>query len=176
MESVSKAFRKLAKTCHDMCAPDQSCVQYWLLPERAPEWYRKIVLGTGSSDVHVRSAPRDALPLLGAGNASFCELWPGHIELSVPKLEDAKLFWMEGLGCGETYQESKRELMAHLGPSQVRFSEGQATHWPGERPGFVGAEPMPEDPDLGGGHSSRGGGSGFRTTKVQPCGKALRRA
>ena len=72
MESVSKAFRKLAKTCHDMCAPDQSCVQYWLLPERAPEWYRKIVLGTGSSDVHVRSAPRDALPLLGAGHASFC--------------------------------------------------------------------------------------------------------
>lgn len=27
--------------------------------------YRKLVLGTGSADVHVRSAPRDSLPLLG---------------------------------------------------------------------------------------------------------------
>ncbi|CAK9066083.1 unnamed protein product [Durusdinium trenchii] len=104
-----------------MCAPDQSCVQYWLLPERAPEWYRKLVLGTGSGDLHVRSAPKDSLPLLG------------HIELTVPKLEDAKLFWMEGLGCDETYNASTRELWAHLGPSQVRFKEGSSsTSWPGE--------------------------------------------
>ena len=68
MESLSKAFQRLKKSCHEMCAPDQSCVQYWLLPERAPEWYRKIVLGTGSSDVHVRSAPRDSLPLLGGSD------------------------------------------------------------------------------------------------------------
>ena len=27
--------------------------------------YRKLVLGTGSADVHVRSAPKDSLPLLG---------------------------------------------------------------------------------------------------------------
>ncbi|CAK9062135.1 Uncharacterized protein SCF082_LOCUS32429 [Durusdinium trenchii] len=83
--------------------------------------YRKLVLGTGSGDLHVRSAPKDSLPLLG------------HIELTVPKLEDAKLFWMEGLGCDETYNASTRELWAHLGPSQVRFKEGSSsTSWPGE--------------------------------------------
>eukprot|EP00438_Fugacium_kawagutii_P031122 Skav214928 [mRNA] locus=scaffold2073:264322:270769:- [translate_table: standard] len=81
MEQIKQQTKRLAKICHDMCAPDQilgSCVQYWLLPERAPEWYRKLVLGTGSADVHVRSAPRDSLPLLG------------HIELAVPKLEEGE--------------------------------------------------------------------------------------
>ena len=120
MEQIKEQTKRLAKICHDMCAPDQSCVQYWLLPERAPEWYRKLVLGTGSADVHVRSAPRDSLPLLG------------HIDVAVPKLEDAKLFWMEGLGCGETYNSSTGQLWAHLGPSQIRFHEGNPTAWPGE--------------------------------------------
>lgn len=120
MEQIKKQMKHLAKICHDMCAPDQSCVQYWLLPERAPDWYRKLVLGTGSADVHVRSAPKDSLPLLG------------HIDLAVPKLEDAKLFWMEGLGCGETYNPSTGQLWAHMGPSQIRFHEGNATTWPGE--------------------------------------------
>jgi len=120
MEQIKQQTKRLAKICHDMCAPDQSFVQYWLLPERAPEWYRKLVLGTGSADVHVRAAPKDSLPLLG------------HIELAVPKLEDAKLFWMEGLGCGETYNPTTGQLWAHLGPSQIRLHQGTASRWPGE--------------------------------------------
>eukprot|EP00439_Symbiodinium_sp_Y106_P065300 s2821_g10.t1 len=97
-----------------------SCIQYWLLPERAPEWYRKLVLGTGGRDVHSQPPPKDSLPLLG------------HLDLTVPKLVDAKDYWVTGLGALENYKESAGELWAHLGPSQIRMSEGSIRKWPGE--------------------------------------------
>mmetsp|Transcript_49129 Transcript_49129/g.117081 ORF Transcript_49129/g.117081 Transcript_49129/m.117081 type:complete len:363 (+) Transcript_49129:17-1105(+) len=115
-----EAFRRIGRTCHEMCAPDQSCIQYWLLPERAPEWYRKLVLGTGGRDVHSQPPPKDSLPLLG------------HLDLTVPKLVDAKDYWINGLGALENYKESSGELWAHLGPSQIRMSEGSIRKWPGE--------------------------------------------
>ncbi|CAE7941327.1 unnamed protein product [Symbiodinium sp. KB8] len=98
----------------------RSCIQYWLLPERAPEWYRKLVLGTGGRDVHSQPPPKDSLPLLG------------HLDLTVPKLVDAKDYWINGLGALENYKESSGELWAHLGPSQIRMSEGSIRKWPGE--------------------------------------------
>ncbi|CAE7663389.1 RAD5B [Symbiodinium pilosum] len=82
--------------------------------------YRKLVLGTGGRDVHSQPAPKDSLPLLG------------HIDLTVPKLVDAKDYWVNGLGAIESYRESVGELWAHLGPSQIRMSEGSVHKWPGE--------------------------------------------
>ncbi|CAJ1339679.1 unnamed protein product [Effrenium voratum] len=114
-------MKRLATMCREMCAPDQSCVQYWLLPERAPEWYRKLVLGTGSADVHAQPAPKNSLPLLG------------HIAMKVPKLEDAKLYWVDGLGCVENYDASTRQLWAHLGCTELRLTEAaDGQRWPGE--------------------------------------------
>mmetsp|Transcript_38859 Transcript_38859/g.72249 ORF Transcript_38859/g.72249 Transcript_38859/m.72249 type:complete len:351 (+) Transcript_38859:86-1138(+) len=113
-------LKRFGKICHEMCAPNQSCIQYWLLPERAPEWYRKLVLGTGSGDLHAQPPPKDSLPLLG------------HIQLTVPKLVDAKDYWINGLGCAESYKESQGELWARLGPSQIRMREGAVHKWPGE--------------------------------------------
>lgn len=45
---------------------------------------------------------------------------------------DAKDYWINGLGALENYKESSGELWAHLGPSQIRMSEGSIRKWPGE--------------------------------------------
>lgn len=113
----------LGTTCKKMCASDQSCIQYLLLPEMAPEWYRKLVMGISGDDVHIQDPPADSLMLLG------------HISLSVPNMEDAKLYYVDGIGLGESQRENPGQLRANLGPSQLRLSSSGSSapeRWPGE--------------------------------------------
>ena len=42
----------------------------------------------------------------GFENYSIFHFWGGCLERLVAVMQDAKLFWMEGLGCGETYNAS----------------------------------------------------------------------
>lgn len=110
-------------TCKKMCAADQSCIQYWLLPKRAPEWYRKLVMGISGDDVHLQDPPADSLKLLG------------HISLTVPKMEDTKIYYVDGIGLGESQREDPGQLRANLGPSQLRLANSGNSapeRWPGE--------------------------------------------
>mmetsp|Transcript_46327 Transcript_46327/g.83584 ORF Transcript_46327/g.83584 Transcript_46327/m.83584 type:complete len:359 (+) Transcript_46327:58-1134(+) len=108
--------------CAAMCAPDRSLIQYFLLPKNAPEWYRKIVMGVASGDIHLQDPPEGSLMLLG------------HISLAVPDLEREQIYYVDGLSLGESQAEKPGELWVNLGPSQIRLSQstGDAQKWPGE--------------------------------------------
>eukprot|EP00933_Yihiella_yeosuensis_P021375 TRINITY_DN16916_c0_g1_i2.p1 TRINITY_DN16916_c0_g1~~TRINITY_DN16916_c0_g1_i2.p1 ORF type:complete len:358 (+),score=43.32 TRINITY_DN16916_c0_g1_i2:70-1143(+) len=108
-------------SCLDFCGKDRSLIQAILLPKRAPEWYRKMVMGA-TGEIHTMPAPEGSLMLLG------------HIALDVPDLEPARIYYFDGLECGESQTQINGEVRANLGPSQLRFAKGSDTPqaWPGE--------------------------------------------
>lgn len=78
-------------------------------------------MGIGSADIHLQDPPDGSLLLLG------------HINLSVRNLDDAKIYFITGLDCGESTMEKAGEVWANIGPSQIRLSQGQQdTKFPGE--------------------------------------------
>jgi len=91
-----------------------------MFPEVAPEWYRKLVRGENSADVHQQTAPEGSLYLLG------------HVSLAVPDQEVAKLYWTAGIGMVD--RARSEEVQVDCGLSQVHcpLKEGAPQQWPGE--------------------------------------------
>mmetsp|Transcript_63818 Transcript_63818/g.118609 ORF Transcript_63818/g.118609 Transcript_63818/m.118609 type:complete len:352 (-) Transcript_63818:39-1094(-) len=78
-----------------------------LLPKRAPEWFRKRVLGVGSGDVHLPAPPEGSLFLLG------------FIRFDVPDESVVKSYYVKGIGAGQATQAYAGEVRFNVGPSQI---------------------------------------------------------
>lgn len=121
-QSVSNAVsggKRLRADCGE-----RGCWSAVLYPKVAPEWYRKLISGAGSGDVHLQPPPAGSLLLLGGVN------------LVVPEEERGVIYWTGGIGAGRSiHEETGRELRLNIGPSQVRLDVqpgAQAQSWPGE--------------------------------------------
>jgi len=106
-------------------AKNRGCWSALLYPKVAPAWYRKLVGGLNSGDVHQQPMPPGSLLLLG------------FVSMAVPDLEPTDIYWVKsGVGAGRSLkQKTGEEIRVNIGPSQMRFplaAGAPAQRWPGE--------------------------------------------
>ncbi|CAE7501557.1 Igfals [Symbiodinium natans] len=135
MGQANHVFRNKMDFAKSVLADERGCWSAFMLPRKAPEWYRRLVAGHNDQDVHQQPAPAGSFFLLG------------HVTLSVPDADEAHLFYNRGLGMDEDQKEE--ELRFSAGPSQIRAlirPSEEPQLWPGELRLWV--EDMRETADM----------------------------
>eukprot|EP00931_Biecheleriopsis_adriatica_P020612 TRINITY_DN1371_c0_g1_i1.p1 TRINITY_DN1371_c0_g1~~TRINITY_DN1371_c0_g1_i1.p1 ORF type:complete len:361 (+),score=57.12 TRINITY_DN1371_c0_g1_i1:76-1158(+) len=120
---------KVQSTCshevalvRSLCTDERGCWSALMYPRVAPEWYRKLVRGENSEDVHQQPVPEGSFLLLG------------HISLAVTDQETAKIYWTAGVGLTEGTKVGE-DFNGNAGLSQIHCPQKAAVAtevWPGK--------------------------------------------